>query len=119
MSDELWRLTAVEQAAAVRAGEVSAVTLVEGQLERIAQVNPVVNAVTQVLAERALADAAAVDRGERTGPLAGVPVTVKESIAVAGVPTTHGWSRLKDMVAACPPSPSPPDSPMATRSASS
>jgi amidase len=96
MSDEWWRLGAVEQAAAVRAGEVSAVALTEAHLERIAQVNPMVNAVTQVLAERALEDAKAVGREK---PLAGVPVTVKESIAVAGAATTHGWSRLRDMVA--------------------
>ncbi|MEV6346754.1 alpha/beta fold hydrolase [Actinoplanes sp. NPDC051851] len=99
MSNEMWRLTAVEQAAAVRTGDVSAVALTERHLARIAEVNPVVNAVTQLLAERALADAAAVDRNP-TGPLAGVPVTVKESIAVGGVPTTHGAARLRNLVAA-------------------
>jgi amidase len=103
MDDEMWRMTAVRQAAAVRAGQISAVALVEQHLARIAEVNPAVNAVTQVLAEQALADAAAVDRrraaGVALGPLAGVPFTVKENLAVAGVPTTQGASRLRHLVA--------------------
>ncbi|WP_433266148.1 amidase [Actinosynnema sp. CS-041913] len=99
----MWQWTAADQAAAVRSGRVSAVDLVERHLERIAEVNPQVNAVTQVLAEQAAADARALDRrrsaGEDVGPLAGVPFTVKESIGIRGVPTTHGAVRLKDFVA--------------------
>lgn len=99
----MWRMDAVRQAAAVRTGEISAIDLAEQHLARIAEVNPRVNAVTQVLADRAREDAAAVDRqraaGTRPGPLAGVPFTVKENLAVAGVPTTHGASRLRHLVA--------------------
>jgi amidase len=99
----MWRMTALEQAAAVRAGEVAAATLIEHHLERIARANPEINAVTQVLAERAMDDAAELDRrlaaGEDVGPLAGVPFTVKESIAIGGVPTTHGTPRFRDLVA--------------------
>ncbi|MFE2529205.1 amidase [Streptomyces sp. NPDC059382] len=103
MRDALWRMTAAEQAAAVRGGDVSALELVDSHLERIAEVNPRVNAVTLVLADRARAAAARTDRGraagEVAGPLAGVPFTVKESTAVEGVPTTFGVERFRDLVA--------------------
>ncbi|MGW1377919.1 amidase [Streptomyces sp. NPDC002446] len=103
MHNALWKMTARAQAAAVRAGEVSAVELVDAHLERIAEVNPAVNAVTQLLAERARAEAAEVDRrraaGAGLGPLAGVPFTVKESTAIEGVPTTYGAERFRDHVA--------------------
>ncbi|MGW5942463.1 amidase [Streptomyces celluloflavus] len=103
MRDALWKMTARAQAAAVRDGAVTAVELVDAHLERIAEVNPAVNAVTQLLAERARAEAAKVDRqhaaGVEPGPLAGVPFTVKESTAIAGVPTTCGAKRFRDAVA--------------------
>ncbi|NBE56214.1 amidase [Streptomyces boluensis] len=103
MAEPLWKLTATEQADAVRGGDVSAVDLVDSHLERIAEVDPQVNAVTQLLAERAREAAADTDRrraaGEELGPLAGVPFTVKETTAVAGVPTTYGTPRFRDLVA--------------------
>ncbi|OKI07999.1 indole acetimide hydrolase [Streptomyces sp. CB02923] len=99
----LWELSAGEQAAAVRSGEVTAVEVVECHVERISEVNPVVNAVTQLLADRARSGAAAVDRriaaGEDPGPLAGVPFTVKETTAIEGVPTTYGAERFRHHVA--------------------
>ncbi|WP_329557250.1 amidase [Streptomyces sp. NBC_00696] len=99
----LWAMTAAAQATAVRGGEVSAVELIDGHLERIAEVNPQVNAVTQLLAERAREAAARMDRrraaGEELGPLAGVPFTVKETTPVEGVPTTLGTPRFRDLVA--------------------
>ncbi|OMI36261.1 amidase [Streptomyces sparsogenes] len=99
-----WARTAREQAAAVREGRVTAAEVAESHLERIAEVNPVVNAVTQLLADQAREAAAGLDRrrerGEDLPPLAGVCFTVKESIAVRGVPTTHGATRFKDAVAA-------------------
>ncbi|MYU52021.1 MULTISPECIES: amidase [Streptomyces] len=103
MRDALWKMTARAQAAAVRDGAVTAVELVDAHLERIAEVNPAVNAVTQLLAERARAEAAVADRrraaGVEPGPLVGVPFTVKESTAIAGVPTTYGAKRFRDAVA--------------------
>ncbi|OEV13918.1 amidase [Streptomyces nanshensis] len=97
-------MTAAAQAAAVRDGEISAVELVDSHLERIAETGPRINAVTQLLAERARADAARTDRrraaGEELGPLAGVPFTVKECTPVEGVPTTFGATRFRDMTAA-------------------
>ncbi|WP_026219036.1 amidase [Embleya scabrispora] len=103
MREALWRMSAAAQAAAVRGGQVSAVELVDSHLERIAEVNPRVNAVTRVMAESAREAAAHTDRlravGEALGPLAGVPFTVKESTAVEGVPTTFGVPRFRDLVA--------------------
>ncbi|MFH8366532.1 amidase [Streptomyces sp. NPDC018031] len=103
MGNLLWKMAANGLAAAVARGEVSAAEVVESHLERIAEVNPAVNAVTQLLADRAREDAAELDRrlaaGEKPGPLAGVPFTVKESIGIGGVPTTHGAPRFRDLVA--------------------
>ncbi|MEU7040801.1 amidase [Streptomyces varsoviensis] len=101
--DLLWRMTAAEQAAAVRRGDITAVELIDSHVDRIAEVNPQVNAVTQLLAERAREAAERTDRrraaGEPMGPLAGVPFTVKESTAIEGVPTTFGTERFRDLVA--------------------
>ncbi|SOD63386.1 amidase [Streptomyces zhaozhouensis] len=103
MDNTLWQRTADELGAAVGSGELSAVEVVESHLARIAEVNPQVNAVTQAMAETARAEAAALDArrdaGERLGPLAGVPFTVKENIDVAGVPTTHGIARFRAFTA--------------------
>ncbi|MEV6733027.1 MULTISPECIES: amidase [unclassified Streptomyces] len=103
MLDPLWQMSAAAQAEAVRRADVSAVELVDSHLARIAEVNPQVNAVTQLLAERARAAAAHTDRlraaGAVLGPLAGVPFTVKETTAVEGVPTTFGVERFRDLVA--------------------
>ncbi|MFB6556708.1 amidase family protein, partial [Streptomyces sp. NPDC056405] len=93
-ANELWALGASELAKLVASGEVSAVEAVEAHLERIEAVNPRVNAVTRLLEESARQAAREIDRrraaGERLGPLAGVPFTVKENIHVAGSETTHG-----------------------------
>lgn len=99
---EITHLTALQIARAVAAREVSAVEVIEAHLARIEAVNPAVNAVVTVLPEAALRDAAAVDaalaRGERLGPLAGVPLTVKTNIDMAGLPTTWGVPALADAV---------------------
>ncbi|MER6361284.1 amidase [Kitasatospora sp. NPDC001527] len=103
MRDTLWTMTAAAQAEAVRNGDVSAVELVDSHLDRIADVNPRVNAVTQLMAERAREAAARTDArraaGEELGPLAGVTFTVKETTAVEGVPTTMGLPRFRELVA--------------------
>lgn len=83
---------AVEISAAVRAGEVSATSLA---VEAIAALKVDAHvAVTRILEERALAEAAAVDamvaRGDDPGPLAGVPYGVKDLFDLAGLPTTAG-----------------------------
>ncbi|HEX8975015.1 MAG TPA: amidase family protein [Solirubrobacteraceae bacterium] len=75
-------------AAQVRAGEVSPRELVELYLRRIERLNPTLNAFRAVLAEQALAEAD--QRLGHGGPLAGVPIAVKDDIAVAGQTVTRG-----------------------------
>jgi len=78
----------------LRAGEVTAQATVEAYLARIAALEPRLQAFEHVAAERALAQAAALDRllksGTDLGPLMGVPVIVKDIIAVDGMPATAG-----------------------------
>lgn len=87
----------IETAAAVAAGEVSATAVLESALARIDRLDSGpqgLNAFTVVLRESALAEARAVDddlaAGRALGPLAGVPVAIKEELAVAGAVTTFG-----------------------------
>ncbi len=100
---DLWQAGAAQLAAAIRAREVSAREAVEAQLARIEAVNPRLNAVTVVLAEQALTAAGRADdalaRGEETGPLHGVPCTIKENIEVAGTATTNGVPALAEAYA--------------------
>ncbi|MBZ5732881.1 amidase [Nocardioides sp. TRM66260-LWL] len=81
-------------AAAVSAGEVSASEVLEASLQRVEQRDAHLNAFTVVLREQARAEAAAVDAaiaaGLEPGPLAGVPIAIKEELAVAGTVTTFG-----------------------------
>src|SRR5690606_21621741 len=85
-------LTAVETAAAVREGRMSAREAVHSALERAERLNPTLNAFTVIRGEEALAEADAIDAGGAGsgGPLAGVPVAVKEEYDVAGHVTTLG-----------------------------
>ena len=79
-------------AARVRAGSVSARTVAERHLEAIARLDGELHAFVTVLADDALAAADAVDRavasGVDPGPLAGVPVAVKDNLCTRGIPTT-------------------------------
>jgi amidase len=78
----------------VRSGEVSAVDVVAAHLRHIAEWDDQIHAFVWVAAEAALDEARAVDeairRGEDVGPLAGVPFSVKDVIAVAGMPLRAG-----------------------------
>ncbi|MGC4768628.1 Asp-tRNA(Asn)/Glu-tRNA(Gln) amidotransferase subunit GatA [Micromonospora sp. DT44] len=98
MSD-LTRMTATEIAALVAGGETSAVEVTQAHLDRIAAVDDRVHAFLHVDSEGALAAARAVDErrtaGEELGPLAGVPVAVKDVLATRGVPTTVGSKILE------------------------
>jgi AtzE family amidohydrolase len=91
-------IPALAIAAAVRGREVSARDVVAAALARVDKRNPALNAFTAVFAERALAEAEAVDRaiaaGRDPGPLAGVPFAVKNLFDVAGVVTLAG-SRIQ------------------------
>ncbi len=77
-------------AAGVRTGEISAVELAQESLRAIEAYDEQVNAFTVVLGEQALAQASAVDRERPDLPLAGVPVSIKDHIWLAGVPATNG-----------------------------
>ena len=78
-------------AEAVRSGRTSATRVLEAALSRIANLDPALNAFVALDRERALAAADAIDRrvarGEDPGPLAGVPIGIKDNEAVAGMPT--------------------------------
>ena len=93
MSEVLWRQSAGELAALIAKREISSRAVIEAHLERIAVVNPQINAMPVVLEREALAAADAVDRaiakGERGGPLHGVPLSVKANIDLLGSPTTN------------------------------
>jgi len=99
---EPWQMSAVEIAEAINTRQRTALEVIDSQLKRIAEVNPKVNAVTQVLEESARNAARALDSrrdgGAILGPLAGVPFSIKESIDVAGSPTTFGIRPLKNSV---------------------
>jgi aspartyl-tRNA(Asn)/glutamyl-tRNA(Gln) amidotransferase subunit A len=94
-------VTAVEIAAAVRAGERSARDVVEEHLAEIEAHEPELHAFNHVLADEARAGADAVDAavagGDDPGPLAGVPVALKDNLCTRGIPTTcsskilEGW----------------------------
>ena len=79
-----------ELARRVRAGELSPHELVEFFLARIEALNPRLNAVRVTLADEALAAADALERAGTAGPLAGVPVAIKDDLAVAGQRRTVG-----------------------------
>jgi fatty acid amide hydrolase len=86
--------SATELAASIARGEVSAVEAVEAHIARIERVNPAINAVVVERYDDARAEARAADarraRGEPLGPLHGVPITIKESLDLAGTPSTYG-----------------------------
>lgn len=96
-------LTAAEQATLLDRRHVSAVELAEQAINRIERLDGEINAVVVRDFDRALAAARAADaaraRGER-GPLLGIPMTVKESFNVAGLPTTWGIPPFADFVPA-------------------
>lgn len=91
---------AFSTAAAIRDGSLSALDAVSAALGQIAEHNGRLNAFTVVTADVALAQAAEVDGGTRRGPLAGVPISVKDHVWVQGLPATNGSRALADHVAA-------------------
>ncbi|MCH6162773.1 Asp-tRNA(Asn)/Glu-tRNA(Gln) amidotransferase subunit GatA [Streptomyces marispadix] len=99
---DLTRLTAAETAERIASGDVTAVEVAEAHLARIDAVDEKVHAFLHVDREGALAKAREVDekraRGERLGPLAGVPVAVKDLFTTEGVPTTVGSKILEGWI---------------------
>ncbi len=100
--DDLCDLSAIELLALMRRKEVSAREVMAAHLSRIEKVNPRVNAIVTLVAERALADAAGADelaaRGGPLGVLHGLPVAHKDLVDTAGIRTTRGSPFYRDNV---------------------
>ena len=95
--------SATDAAQAVRRKELSSHELTEMLLTHIEAVNPTLNALVELQSEAALREALAADeataRGDTTGPLHGVPMTIKDGFNVAGMHTTWGNPAFNDFVA--------------------
>ena len=100
--DELCDLTAVDLAARIRRKQVSARDVMAAHIARIERVNPKINAIVTLVADRAMADAKKADewqaRGGALGPLHGLPVAHKDLVSTAGIRTTYGSPMYKDFV---------------------
>ncbi|WP_327304403.1 Asp-tRNA(Asn)/Glu-tRNA(Gln) amidotransferase subunit GatA [Streptomyces sp. NBC_01298] len=99
---DIIRLTAAQTAEKIASGELTAVEVTEAHLARIGATDEKVNAFLHVDREGALAQAAAVDakrgRGEKLGPLAGVPLALKDIFTTVGIPTTVGSKILEGWI---------------------
>jgi aspartyl-tRNA(Asn)/glutamyl-tRNA(Gln) amidotransferase subunit A len=99
---ELWQLTISEAAELLRRGEISAVELTRAHLERIEAVEGSVRAFVTVTDEPALRDAERIDeqrrQGATLGPLAGIPIALKDVLCTAGVRTTCSSRMLEEFV---------------------
>jgi len=98
----LIELSAVETAAAVASGQASAVEVAQAHLDQIAAVDGDVKAFLHVDTEGALSAARAVDEakadGQPLGPLAGVPLAMKDVVVTKGIPTTSGSKILQGWI---------------------
>ncbi|HEX8092378.1 Asp-tRNA(Asn)/Glu-tRNA(Gln) amidotransferase subunit GatA [Jatrophihabitans sp.] len=99
---ELFELSAAETAASIAAGHASAVEVAQAHLDRISDVDSDVRAFLHVDPEGALTAARAVDErrraGEPLGPLAGVPLAMKDVVVTKGLPTTSGSKILQGWI---------------------
>ena len=104
MTDELWKWTATDLAAAIKEKKISSREALKSCLSRMDQVNPTINAVVDDMRDEARAAADAADKamadGEALGPLHGVPVTVKINVDYAGRATTNGVEAFANTIAA-------------------
>src|SRR5262245_9020331 len=102
MDTEICFSTATEMARRIRAREISVTEVVQAHLAQIERVNPKVNAIVTLTAERALEEARARDaafgRGTSVGPLFGVPVAHKDLVSTRGIRTTYGSPIFRDNV---------------------
>jgi aspartyl-tRNA(Asn)/glutamyl-tRNA(Gln) amidotransferase subunit A len=92
----------IDLAEKVRAGEIKAVEVAEESIRRIEEEDKELHAFLHVAGEKMLAQARALDekraRGEALGPLAGVPVAIKDAICTRGIPSTAGSKILEGYV---------------------
>src|SRR5579884_3063974 len=93
-AEELCELDATKLAARIRRKDVSARDVMAAHLARIARINPSVNAIVTLVANRARPAAARADeaqaRGQPIGPLHGLPVAHQDLVDTAGIRTTYG-----------------------------
>ena len=98
--DDLENVTIAEIAPRIKSGEISPVELTDLFLERIARLNPALNAYTTILADSAKAEAKTAEQEIRSGtyrsPLHGIPISIKDNLATIGVCTTGGSKILAD-----------------------
>lgn len=103
MSQDIAFSSSVSLLRALRAGRVGSLELLDHFLDRVARYNPTLNAVAVSRVEAARGAAKSRDRarrrGDATGALHGLPMTVKESFDVAGLPSTWGLPALRDNIA--------------------
>ncbi len=96
-------LSAKKLASLIRRSKISSVELLDLYLERVARLNPKLNAIVVLDEKRAREQARKADRaaakGNWKGPLHGVPITVKESFDLEGQPTTWGRADMKANIA--------------------
>ncbi len=96
--------SAARLAFSLRARELSSREIVDACLARIDEVNPDINAVVQLVPERARAEADELDRlaadGQFRGPLHGVPITIKDSFDTEGIVSTGGTLGRRDYLPA-------------------
>jgi aspartyl-tRNA(Asn)/glutamyl-tRNA(Gln) amidotransferase subunit A len=99
---ELWQMPGLALGRAIASREVSAIEVLDAIVARVETVNPKVNAIVTLVAERAREEARAVDAritaGETGGPLFGVPVSIKDLIETKGIRTTFGSLLRQDFV---------------------
>ena len=97
---DLEQLTISQLAGQIESREVSPVDLTNLVFERIARLNPVLNAFVTLTKDQALADAGTaakeIESGHYRGPLHGIPLSIKDNIAIKGVRTTAGSKTLSD-----------------------
>lgn len=100
---DIWQLDATALTNLTRSGDLSATEAVQSAIDRMHAINPSLNAVVEDLTTEALARAQALDtakkHGEPTGPLHGVPVTIKVNVDQKGHATTNGVAALRDVIA--------------------
>ncbi|MFZ0401204.1 MAG: amidase [Pseudolabrys sp.] len=104
MAEDLWRKPAHELATLIRGRKISPVELLDAQLGAIERLNPKLNAIVTLVADKAREHARAAEqtvmRGDKIGALHGLPIGVKDVTATAGIRTTYGSPLYVDYVPA-------------------